>query len=205
MMKQLLFATTNVNKVKEVEAALDQAGFELEILTNADLKNPPIVAETGQTFAENAALKAHALAEFSHLPTLADDSGLVVPAINGEPGVHSARYASDHDAAANNHKLLRRMAGLTGQQRQASFETVMVMSWPGHFGQDLVVSGEARGEILTAPRGPQTFGYDPLFYVPQLGLTFAEMSTEQKNSLSHRGQAVRALIKALPNWWRQFN
>ncbi|MCI1290624.1 MAG: RdgB/HAM1 family non-canonical purine NTP pyrophosphatase [Lactobacillus sp.] len=204
-MKQLLFATTNLNKAQEVEAAFKQAGLPLKILTNADLSNPPVLAETGKTFAENAALKAHALAEFSQLPTLADDSGLMVPALNGEPGVHSARYASDHNAVANNRKLLRRMSGLTGQQRQAKFETVMVMSWPGHFAQDLVVSGEACGEILSAPRGPQTFGYDPLFYVPQLGLTFAEMSTEQKNSLSHRGQAVRALIQALPDWWQQFS
>lgn len=204
-MQQLLFATTNLNKVREVEAALLAANLPLKILTRADLNNPPVVAETGQTFAENAALKAHALANFSHLPTLADDSGLLVPALNGEPGVHSARYAGDHDDWANNRKLLQRMTGFTGSQRAAKFKTVMVLSWPGQFQRDLVVSGEVEGEILTTLRGPQTFGYDPLFYLPKLGLTFAEMSTAQKNSLSHRGQAVKALIKALPGWWQQFN
>jgi XTP/dITP diphosphohydrolase len=201
----ILFATTNQNKVREVEKALADAHLPLKILTRNDLTNPPAVAETGKTFTENAALKAHALANFSHLPTLADDSGLMVPALNGEPGVHSARYASDHDDAANNRKLLLKMTNLTGQQRRAVFKTVMVLSWPGNFERDLVVSGEAHGEILTQLRGPQTFGYDPLFYVPSQGLTFAEMSTKQKNSLSHRGRAVKALIKELPTWLGQFN
>lgn len=204
MHQTLLFATTNANKAKEVKAAIKAAHLSLQVITSADLVDPPIVAETGNTFQANATLKAHALAAFSHLPTLADDSGLVVPALGGEPGVHSARYAADHDAAANNRKLLARMQNLPANERGGSFKTVMVLSWPGKFKRDLVVSGTARGVILRKLQGPQTFGYDPLFYIPQAKKTFAQMSTAEKNSLSHRGQAVAALIKRLPGWWSQF-
>lgn len=204
MHRTLLFATTNDNKAKEVRAAMKAAKLPLQVITDADLVDPPIVAETGHSFQANAVLKAHALAAFSHLPTLADDSGLVVPALGGEPGVHSARYAADHDAAANNRKLLARMQGLQENKRGAAFKTVMVLSWPGKFNRDLIVSGTAQGVILRKLQGPQTFGYDPLFYVPQAQKTFAQMSTAEKNSLSHRGRAVAALIKRLPGWWRQF-
>lgn len=204
MHQTLLFATTNGNKVKEVKAAMAAAKLPFQVITSADLVDPPTVAETGNTFQANATLKAHALAVFSHLPTLADDSGLVVPALGGEPGVHSARYAADHDAAANNRKLLARMQNLPADKRGAVFKTVMVLSWPGKFSQDLIVSGTAQGVILRKLQGPQTFGYDPLFYVPQAKKTFAQMSTAEKNSLSHRGRAVAALIKSLLGWWSQF-
>lgn len=203
-MPKLLFATTNLNKAKEVKAEFAQAGLDFDLLTNRDLKNAPEVNETGTTFQENATLKAHALAEFSGLPTLADDSGLCVDYLHGEPGVHSARYAQDHNDAANNAKLLKKLAGVPLAKRTASFHTVMVVSWPGNFEDDLIVDGACPGLIAEELTGPQTFGYDPLFYLPGLGKTFAQLTTVQKNALSHRGRALQKLIAELPAWWRQF-
>jgi XTP/dITP diphosphohydrolase len=203
-MPKLLFASTNLNKAKEVKAEFAQAGLDFDLLTNRDLTNAPEVAETGTTFQENATLKAHALATFSGLPTLADDSGLCVDYLHGEPGVHSARYAQDHDDAANNALLLKKLAGVPLAKRTASFHTVMVVSWPGHFEDDLVVEGECPGLIAEQLTGPQTFGYDPLFFLPKLGKTFAQLSTAQKNALSHRGRALQKLIAQLPAWWQQF-
>ncbi|MFC2694780.1 MAG: XTP/dITP diphosphatase [Lactobacillus sp.] len=203
-MPKLLFATTNLNKAKEVRAEFAQAGLDFDLLTNRDLPQAPAVAETGTTFQEDATLKAHALATFSGLPTLADDSGLCVDYLHGAPGVYSARYAKDHDDAANNAKLLQKLAGVPLAKRTASFQTVMVVSWPGHFEKDLVVAGECSGLIAEHLTGPQTFGYDPLFYLPELGKTFAQLSTPQKNALSHRGRALQKLIAQLPTWWQQF-
>lgn len=203
-MPKLLFASTNLNKAKEVKAEFAQAGLDFDLLTNRDLKNAPEVNETGTTFQENATLKAHALAEFSGLPTLADDSGLCVDYLHGEPGVHSARYAQDHNDAANNAKLLKKLAGVPLAKRTASFHTVMVVSWLGHFEDDLIVDGACPGLIAEELTGPQTFGYDPLFYLPGLGKTFAQLTTVQKNALSHRGRALQKLIAELPAWWQQF-
>jgi XTP/dITP diphosphohydrolase len=203
-MPDLLFATTNQNKAREVRAEFAQAGLDINLLTTAEIPDAPEVEETGTTFQENATLKAHALAAFSGLPTLADDSGLTVDYLNGAPGVHSARYAKDHDDAANNAKLLAELAGVPLAKRTASFHTVMVVSWPNRFADDLVVEGACPGLIAEKLTGPQTFGYDPLFYLPELGKTFAQLTTAQKNALSHRGRALQKLLKELPAWWRQF-
>ena len=173
-MDTLLFATNNKNKAREVEEALKKINFPIHVITNQDLTDPPHVLETGTTFLANAKLKAHKMAEFSNLPTLADDSGLSVDRLN------EAQETS-----------------------QATFHTTMVVSWPGRFDDDLVTQGEIRGEILTYPRGDGDFGYDPLFFVPDKGKTFAEMTVDEKNAISHRGQALRKLLAELPTWWKK--
>lgn len=206
MTQVLLFATDNQNKVKEVQEAFKQAGLDIELKSNADLDNPPHVNEKGTTFEANAKLKAHALADYSKLPTLADDSGLQVAKLNGAPGVHSARYGGEaHNDARNNAKLLAALGGVPRDERQAKFVTTLVLTMPGHEDKDLVVTGTCEGEVLAVPRGKDGFGYDPLFYVPSKGKTFAEMTTEEKNEVSHRGKAVKALIEELPAWLAQFN
>lgn len=200
----LLFATNNQNKAKEVQDALKAAKFPLKVITNRDLENPPHVLETGNTFLANATLKAEKLAEFSNLPTLADDSGLCVQKLNGAPGVHSARFGGEaHNDARNNAKLLAELGGVAPSERTATFHTTMVVAWPGHLDQNLVTQGEIKGEILKTLRGEGTFGYDPLFFVPEKGKTFAEMTVEEKNAISHRGQALRKLLKELPAWWKK--
>lgn len=205
MNKVLLFATNNQNKVKELKAAFQRAGLDIEIKTNADLEAAPHVSENGSTFEENATLKAHTLAEFSKLPTLSDDSGLVVDKLNGAPGVHSARYGGEaHNDARNNAKLLASLGGIPEEERSAKFCSTFVLSMPGHFDKDLVVTGECEGVVLAIPRGHDGFGYDPLFYVPEKGKTFAEMTTDEKNEVSHRGKALKQLVEKLPAWLEQF-
>ncbi len=205
MNKVLLFATNNQNKVKELKAAFQKAGLDIEIKTNADLEAAPHVSENGSTFEENATLKAHTLAEFSKLPTLSDDSGLVVDKLNGAPGVHSARYGGEaHNDARNNAKLLASLGGIPEEERSAKFCSTFVLSMLGHFDKDLVVTGECEGVVLAIPRGHDGFGYDPLFYVPEKGKTFAEMTTDEKNEVSHRGKALKQLVEKLPAWLEQF-
>lgn len=204
-MKEILFATTNRGKVKELKEAFKQAKIEVAIKTNADLAHAPIVEEYGTTFEQNAKLKAHALADYSQMVTIADDSGLMVDALGGAPGVRSARFAGEeHNDNKNNAKLLVELGGVKPENRTAQFNTTIVASMPGNFALDLVVSGQCSGLILASPRGEDGFGYDPLFYVPEKGKTFAEMTVEEKNSLSHRGRAIRNLLATFPEWLAQF-
>ena len=206
MVKEILFATGNQGKAKELKEAFKKAGVDLIVKTNADLDNPPEPIESGRTFEANAKIKAHELADFSGLPTIADDSGLIVDKLNGAPGVRSARYAGEaHNDAHNNAKLLAELGGVPENERTAKFNTTIVVSMPGHFDKDLVVTGQCEGKILSGPRGEDGFGYDPLFFVPEKGKTFAEMTTDEKNEISHRGRAVAKLIKELPEWFKQFD
>lgn len=206
MSKKLLFATNNKNKVKELQTAFENANLDIELLSNADLDNPPYVRENKLTFEGNAKLKAHALADYSNLPTLADDSGLMVKKLNGAPGVHSARYGGEaHNDSRNNGKLLAALGGVPQEEREAKFVTDLVLSWPNEPEKDLTVEGVCEGKILAVPRGEDGFGYDPLFYVPEKGKTFAEMSTEEKNEISHRGRAIKKLLEELPKWFAQFD
>lgn len=197
-MEKILFATNNEHKVKELRELLANLGYEL--ITNRDLANPPNVDETGQTFEENAKLKAHALADYSGLITIADDSGLMIDKLNGQPGVHSARYAGDHNDARNNAKVLTELGGVPEAERTAAFYSTIVVSCPGKFDQDLVVVGKTNGVIATIPKGDNEFGYDPLFYIPEKNKTYAEMSIAEKNEISHRGKAVREVVAKLPKW-----
>jgi XTP/dITP diphosphohydrolase len=191
---KLLFATRNRGKLAELRQLT--AELQLEVLSLDDVEVPE-VDETGTTFAENAELKARAVCKATGLPCLADDSGLEVDALDGQPGVHSARYAgpgaSDRDRID---KLLRALQDLPDQRRTARFRCVIAYvvtpDAPAVFAK-----GSVEGRILHAPSGDGGFGYDPVFYVETLGCTFAEARPEQKNQLSHRGIAMREMAKLL--------
>ncbi|KRN04520.1 nucleoside-triphosphatase [Holzapfeliella floricola DSM 23037 = JCM 16512] len=198
-MTKLLIATTNQGKVKELNQLLKDADYE--IVSLADLENPPHVQETGRTFEQNAKLKAHSLAEYSQMPTIADDSGLCVKALHNAPGVFSARYAGEpQNPARNNAKLLSELGGVPDEKRQASFHTTIVVSFPNQPENDLVVEGELSGQITAIPRGDGGFGYDPLFFVEDKQKTLAEMTLDEKNEISHRGIAFKQLAEKLPQW-----
>ncbi|GAA3609447.1 XTP/dITP diphosphatase [Secundilactobacillus similis DSM 23365 = JCM 2765] len=194
---ELIIATRNAGKAREFREMLAPKGIIIKTL--ADFPNIGDIAETGTTFEENATIKATAIAQQTSLPVLADDSGLQVAALNGEPGIYSARYAGDHDDAANNQKLLTKLATVPADQRQAVFHSTLVLVKPS--GAKLVVDGEVSGEILTAPRGDNGFGYDPLFYIPEAHKTMAEMTDHEKNAISHRGRAAEKMMQQFDSWW----
>ena len=197
-MIDLLAATTNAGKFAEVSAFL--SSLPLRIISLQSLVNPPAVVEDGQTFEENALKKARALAGFSGLPTLADDSGLEVDALNGAPGIYSARYAGvDADDDRNNEKLLRNMAGIPEHRRTARFTCALALCVPGTGGDGWVVRESCEGRIAFGLTGSQGFGYDPLFYYPPFGKTFGEIPREKKATVSHRGKALRRLAGELPS------
>ena len=189
---KLLIATRNAHKLREIRAILAEPGLEL---IGADaIPNLPEVEENGTTFEANAVKKAVTLALLSRLWTLADDSGLEVAALGGEPGVRSARYAGEPVSyAANNQKLLQALAGAA--DRHACFRCAIALSSPS--GRAQVVEGRCAGQIILELRGAQGFGYDPLFVPDGYTTTFAEMADEQKNRISHR---ARALQKARQTW-----
>jgi XTP/dITP diphosphohydrolase len=198
-MRDLLIATRNAGKLREIRAALE--GLPFRVLSEADLAVPlPAVEEDGETLLENAQKKARICARASGLLALADDSGLEVDALDGVPGVHSARWAGlDCDPAANNRKLLAELeARGVNAPRSARFRTVMVLAEPS--GREDWVSGSCSGLITRRPQGGAGFGYDPLFFVPAAGKTFAQMSLEEKNRFSHRGEALRRVRKMLERW-----
>ena len=191
---RLLVATRNRGKLRELERMLGPEGIEPVGLDH--LEAPPEIREEGQTFLENARAKAWALARSQGLPALADDSGLVVEALGGEPGVRSARFAGPGATDAdNNRRLLERLAGVPPERRRAEFVCCLVLALPGR-GE---VTAEARleGRILDEPRGSGGFGYDPLFWVDELGRSAAELDPETKNRVSHRGRALRLLLPVI--------
>ncbi len=195
-MKKLFVATQNRGKQKEIENCL-KGVFEL-VLCAADYENYPEIDEDGETFEANALKKARIAARFTGLPSLADDSGLVVDALGGRPGVLSARYAGPGcDDDANNSKLLAELSGIRAEERRAAF--VCAMAFVTQQGEEHVFSGRIGGRILEAGRGNDGFGYDPLFLVDRFGKTMAELTLEQKNSISHRGQALRLFCACLLN------
>ena len=183
---RLLLATRNAGKLRELRSRV----HGLEVLSLDDVAPIPEVEETEDTLESNARLKALAGARETGLWTVADDSGLFVDALGGAPGVRSARYAPGSDADRV-HALLRAMEGVPDGQRGAAFRCVLVLASPG--GEVRTVEGECRGSILRAPRGTAGFGYDPVFLVPELGRTMAELSLEEKGRVSHRARALDAL------------
>ncbi len=209
---RLVVATRNKNKIAELEGLLAGLGLDL---VSADACGVPDVEETGATLAENAALKAESAFRATGLPCLADDTGLCVRALGGAPGVRSARFAGPNASYEQNRALLlERMRGLAPPERDAMFVTCLALVVPAHLdqvgsearhverddGQIGVlhwVEGRAKGQILDAPRGASTFGYDPVFFVPELHKTFAELTRDEKNVVSHRGRAYRALREHL--------
>ena len=192
---ELLVATTNAGKFKEVSAFLND--FPVRIVSLTDLLDPPIVIEDGLTFEENAVKKARALAEFSGLLTLADDSGLEVDALNGDPGIYSARYAGNEcDDDKNNQKLLRELQGVPEGKRTARFVCVLALCSPGSSVADWSACEVCEGRIAYSLHGEHGFGYDPLFFYPPMGKTFGEIDRETKATVSHRGKALKRLAAA---------
>jgi XTP/dITP diphosphohydrolase len=196
-MQEIIIATKNPNKAKEFKRIFDTEDYEIKTLL--DFPDFPEIKEDGTTFEENAKIKAHAVMNRFNLPTIADDSGLAVDALYGQPGVYSARYAGDHNDAANNAKLLSEIGGTPTEKRTAKFITVLVFANPKN-PDDLVVQGTVEGRITSFPEGDNGFGYDPLFYVPELGKTLAELSLDDKNKVSHRGNAIRKLESEWKDW-----
>jgi len=196
--RTLYVASSNPGKLQEFLAISDvlAAGLELELLPGfSDL---PSFSEDAPTFAENAAGKALHASAITQYAVCADDSGLVVPALGGEPGVRSARYAGEHSTGPENiAKLLDAMHGRSGKARGAHFVCVLAVARRGR--TLAVITNRVDGEILEAPRGSGGFGYDPVFYFPALRKTFAELTAEEKNQHSHRGKAFRRLLAVLPS------
>jgi XTP/dITP diphosphohydrolase len=185
----LALATRNAGKLAEFQELL--LPLDIAVRSLDDLGVADDVEETGATFAENAALKAGAVALATGLPALADDSGLEVDALGGEPGVNSARWAGAVSAAERNSLLLQRLAAVPDARRGARFVCVLAVCHPG--GASAAARGEVSGRITRQPLGEGGFGYDPLFLLPDLGLTYAQLTAQQKNGLSHRARALVAL------------
>ena len=192
----LLIATSNEGKLREATSLLED--LSVTLVTLADFPGLPGVIEDGRTFAENARKKAEHYARFTGSLTLADDSGLEVDALGGAPGVHSARFAGiPGDDAANNAKLLAALNGVPPQRRSARFRCVIALADSERV--IAIARGSIEGVILDQPRGQNGFGYDPFFYVPELGLTAAEMPPELKNRVSHRGRAITEIRPHVKN------
>ncbi len=194
-MNEVVLASGNPGKLRELAALLD--GFGWHLRPQSDFSVPP-VAETGTTFVENAIIKARHAAEHCGLPALADDSGIEVDALDGAPGVYSARFAGANASDADNNALLiEKLRDLPPDQRGARFRAVIVYLRHAGDPAPLICEGSWAGQIQLEPSGEGGFGYDPLFYLPQLGCSSAELEPAQKNRLSHRGQALAELRQRL--------
>lgn len=189
---KIIFASLNVGKIKELQALLNNSSFE--IVPQADLGIPDVV-ETGLTFIENALLKARNACQQSGLPAIADDSGLVVDALHGAPGIYSARYAATPQDAIK--KLLSEMQNVPETHRQAHFHCTLVYLEHARDPAPLICEGKWYGTLLRAPVGNHGFGYDPVFYDPTQECAAAELPLEKKNQISHRGQALLKLMTQL--------
>lgn len=193
--KKILVATSNAHKVDEIRAAMS-AVIDAEFITLKDVDPYDEPIEDGETFLENARIKAYEAHKQTGLAVIADDSGLIVDALHGAPGVHSARYAEAHNDQANNAKLLKELTGVPYDQRTARFASVIV--YLDEDGREVVGTGFCEGTIGFEPKGSQGFGYDPLFIPDAVSpLTMAEISMADKNALSHRGYALQDLVAKL--------
>ncbi|MEI7374726.1 XTP/dITP diphosphatase [Dickeya chrysanthemi] len=194
-MQNVVLATGNAGKVRELAGLLADFGLDVVAQTTLGVDS---AEETGLTFIENAILKARHAARETGLPAIADDSGLAVDALGGAPGIYSARYAGENAGDQQNlDKLLAALDNVPDEQRQASFHCVLVYLRHADDPTPLVCHGSWQGVIARTPAGEGGFGYDPVFFVPSIGKTAAELSREEKNALSHRGQALRQLLDAL--------
>jgi XTP/dITP diphosphohydrolase len=192
----VVLATRNAGKIVELRRILAEASVPIEIVGLEEFPEIGDVAETGLTFAENALLKAHAVAEQSGLPAISDDSGLCVDALNGMPGIFSARWSGKHgDDEANLSLLLGQVSDVPRERRAAHFACAAALALPS--GQERVAEGALHGVIIDAPRGSNGFGYDPIFVPEGESRTTAELSAEEKDAISHRGRAFRALVPIL--------
>ena len=189
---KLIIASNNAHKLTEMKAILAPYFDDVQSMREAGIEHETV--EDGQTFLENAVKKARELAEISGCCAIADDSGLCVDALDGAPGVYSARFSGVHgDDKANNRLLLEKLAGVT--ERGAHYTCAIALAWPD--GRLLTAEDYLYGEIARDEKGSNGFGYDPLFLLPELGLRTAEISTEEKNRISHRGKALRKLVEKL--------
>jgi XTP/dITP diphosphohydrolase len=197
-LKEIVLASSNPGKVREINQLL--ATLDLHVQPQSDF-GVVDAEETGLTFVENAILKARNAAQHTGLPAIADDSGIEVDALNGAPGIYSARFAGEGASdLANLKKLLTEIDGVPEAQRSARFQCLMVFMRNANDPTPLICQGTWEGRILLAARGDNGFGYDPVFYVPTHGCSSAELPAEVKNTLSHRGQALRQLLAALQQY-----
>ncbi|MBU3572256.1 XTP/dITP diphosphatase [Priestia aryabhattai] len=189
-MREIIIATKNAGKVKDFETLFSPKGFQVKSLL--DFPEMEDVEETGVTFAENATLKAEAISFALNKPVIADDSGLAIDALNGEPGVYSARYAGENkDDNANIEKVLQKLNDVPFEKRTARFHCALAIAVPGK--RTEIVEGTCKGHILEEKRGENGFGYDPIFFVEKWRCSMAELSKEQKNQISHRANALKKL------------
>ena len=191
---KFVLASHNRKKLAEMQEILGELGVEVVLQSDVGLDLEP--EENGTTFAENAAIKAMAVMRASGLPAIADDSGLCVDALNGAPGIYSARYGGVDSDQARYHLLLENLRGAGA--RTAHFHTAIVCCFPN--GDRLDAAGDCFGTIAYAPQGDNGFGYDPVFFVPELRKTFAQLTPEEKNAISHRGNALRAFAAELKTY-----
>ena len=187
-MKELILASNNAHKVEEIKSILE----DYSILTLKDINYTEEIVEDGTTFEENALIKARTICKYSGKTAISDDSGLSVELLDGRPGVYSARYSKEQTDEKNIEKVLLE---LNGQKSKAKFVSVIALVKPN--GTELTFRGECHGEIIFEKRGTNGFGYDPIFYVPSLDKAFAELSAEQKNSISHRKQSLEKFSQYL--------
>ena len=196
--KSIVLATRNLGKVIEFERILEAAKIDIAVLGLRDFPDMPDVDETGTTFAENALLKAHQISEYTGLPALADDSGLCVDALGGAPGIFSARWSGVHgNDEANLKKVLSEMKELGNPDRSARFRCAVALVIPESHpagAHEIVREGEMTGELVFAPRGTNGFGYDPIFQPTGYTQTSAELSSEEKDAISHRAHALHAIL-----------
>lgn len=194
-MRRVVLASNNQHKLEEMKAILGDFGYEVMTMAEAGLVDYEIV-EDGESFEENSMIKARTVLEELGEITIADDSGLMVDYLDGEPGIYSARYAGeDVSYADNNRRLLGVLEGVPFLERSAKFVSVITMLFPE--GDEIVVRGEVGGNIALQESGDHGFGYDPLFYIPELKKTFAELDADEKNAISHRARALRKLKERL--------
>ena len=190
---KVILATHNSDKYQEMSDALKN--FSISVLSLSDFPNIGEIIEDGSTLTENAIIKAKTVFDITGIPSISDDTGLMVDALNGEPGVYSARYASENATYSDNvNKLLLNMKNIPKNKRIAQFKTVMVY-WDNN--TELIVEGSVKGRITSTPKGVGGFGYDSVFYIPEQEKTFAEMTIKEKNKISHRGIALYNLKKEL--------
>jgi XTP/dITP diphosphohydrolase len=189
-MKEVIIATKNPGKAREFEHIFSSRGITVQTLL--DFPEIPEVDETGTTFEENAALKAEAVSKALGKMVIGDDSGLIVDALEGRPGIYSARYAGEpKNDERNTDKVLSELEGTPEEKRSARFYCALAVAVPGQ--ETITVSGTCEGRILEERRGSNGFGYDPVFYVPEKGLAMAELSSDEKNKISHRANALKKL------------
>ena len=194
---KFVLASNNPGKLREMKEILSELGIDVLSQKEAGISSEP--EETGTTFEENAAIKARAAMELSGLPALADDSGIVVDALGGAPGVYSARYGGCNTDEERTGLLLKNME--KEEHRDAKFVSCIAVAFPN--GDVLITRGECAGKLTYEPRGENGFGYDPIFFMERFGKTLAEVSAEEKNSVSHRGRALRAMKERLADYFKE--